>query len=1033
MSDSDELVTLDEGKRGSTASPTSYGTVSSSGLRADGRHVDSGFLYTPDDLYDMVKSQDRAKLKSRWGGLDTIAKELKTNLKDGLSEHNDIVHRREVFGENRTPEAPHASWLELFMGAFEDVAVIILSIAAVVALVAGLLEQFLLAEPGHTDHNWIEGVAILAAVLIVATVTATNDYMKDIQFRKLKKQSANRKVRVIRNGEEHAIPIFDVVVGDVVSLYRGDQISCDGLLIPGLETLSVDESALTGEPDAKEKDDKHPFLFSGTFIAKGSGRMLCTSVGSSSEWGRTMALLADDHPDTPLQEKLEELVVLIGKIGTAVAAVVFLVLCGYYIAQYVVNPHDIVPCVDTLNTSFNGTQYLCNDPSGTPVPGEDHMISIPGKWRPESLMQILKAFIIAVTIVVVAVPEGLPLAVTISLAYSVSQMAEDQNLVRHLSACETMGGATNICSDKTGTLTENRMTVVELWVAGIGFSIRELDQNQQSAPVQQALIEGITLNNDDGELDKSGGQVVFLGNTTECALLVLSEKLKVDYKKLQKANPPAFKWGFTSLRKRMSSVIKKDGDVYRLYSKGAAEMVLAISSHVLKPDGSSEVMQEGLRKKLRQSIDEMAAKGLRTIGVAYRDFNGNQDWESAVDGVGLEDNLTMVALLAIEDPIRVEVPESVRLCQGAGIIVRMVTGDNILTAKKIAAECNILQEGGLALEGPVFEKMKDEELARILPNLQVLARSSPADKFRLVGKLMEMGEVVAVTGDGTNDGPALRAADVGLAMGITGTEVAKEAADIIILDDNFASIVKSVKWGRCVYDNIRKFLQFQLTVNVVALTVAFIGAVSNFGTPLTAVQLLWVNLIMDTMAALALGTEKPTDRLLLRKPYGRTGKLITMVMIRNILGQSAFQLGVLFSILYAVDKNGNHLMFPGVLSGQALDKEGLPSVHYTMVFNTFVLMQVFNEINSRKVDLQKNVFEGIFTNWIFVGIICTTVVVQILIVQFGGQAIRCAPLNWIQWLYCVGIAYFSLPWGFILRLIPVPLEEWEKEYEPVHY
>jgi len=279
----------------------------------------------------------------------------------------------------------------------------------------------------------------------------------------------------------------------------------------------------------------------------------------------------------------------------------------------------------------------------------------------------------------------------------------------------------------------------------------------------------------------------------------------------------------------------------------------------------------------------------------------------------------------------------------------------------------------------------------------------------------------------------LRAADVGLAMGITGTEVAKEAADIIILDDNFSSIVKSVKWGRCVYDNIRKFLQFQLTVNVVALSVAFIGAVSNYGTPLTAVQLLWVNLIMDTMAALALGTEKPTDRLLLRKPYGRTGKLITWIMIRNILGQSAFQLAMLFSILYAIDENGDHMMFPGVKSGQELDREGLPSVHYTMLFNTFVFMQVFNEINSRKVDLQKNVFAGIFTNWIFCSIIVATVFVQALIVQWGGQAIRCAPLNWLQWLYCVGIAYFSLPWGFCLRLITVPLEEWEKEYEPIAY
>jgi len=396
-----------------------------------------------------------------------------------------------------------------------------------------------------------------------------------------------------------------------------------------------------------------------------------------------------------------------------------------------------------------------------------------------------------------------------------------------------------------------------------------------------------------------------------------------------------------------------------------------------------------------------------------------------------ERDLVCVALLGIEDPIRPEVPGAVAKCQRAGIVVRMVTGDNLLTAMKIATDCRILTGDTRfkSMEGPDFDKMSDAELEKILPNLRVLARSSPSDKHRLVTRLKEMGEVVAVTGDGTNDGPALKAADVGLAMGIAGTEVAKQAADIIILDDNFASIVKSVMWGRCVYDNIRKFLQFQLTVNVVALVVAFVGAVSDYGTPLTAVQLLWVNLIMDTMAALALGTERPTDDLLLRKPYGREASMITWIMWRNILGQSLFQIAMLFTILYAVGQDNSHLVFPGIVSGREEDERGLPSEHYTMLFNTFVFMQIFNEINSRKVNLEKNVFQGIFTNPIFCMIIVATIVVQIFIVQFGGGAIRTVGLNWEQWLYCVAIGYLSLPWGFFLRFIPVPLEDWEKTGE----
>jgi len=308
-----------------------------------------------------------------------------------------------------------------------------------------------------------------------------------------------------------------------------------------------------------------------------------------------------------------------------------------------------------------------------------------------------------------------------------------------------------------------------------------------------------------------------------------------------------------------------------------------------------------------------------------------------------------------------------------------------------------------------------------------LARSNPAHKYRLVTILKECGEVVAVTGDGTNDAPALMAADVGLAMGIAGTEVAKQAADIIILDDNFASIVKSVEWGRCVFDNVRKFLQFQVTVNVAALAIAFVGAITGYGTPLQAIQLLWVNLIMDTLAALALGTEKPTPELLLRRPYGRSGKLITWIMWRNIIGQGLLQIAILALLLYAIDENQQSLILPGVRCGREAFDDGLPSTHYTVIFNVFVFCQVFNEINSRKVTNEMNVFKGIFTNPLFCGILSFIVIVQVLIVEFGGHGLKTVPLTWDLWLICIGMAFLTIPLGFILRKIEVPLEEWEKE------
>jgi len=414
-------------------------------------------------------------------------------------------------------------------------------------------------------------------------------------------------------------------------------------------------------------------------------------------------------------------------------------------------------------------------------------------------------------------------------------------------------------------------------------------------------------------------------------------------------------------------------------------------------------LDSALKDELGEVIHKMAADGLRTIGLGYRDFQEAQNWEKEDE---IETDITLVAIVGIRDPPRDEVPEAVRKCISAGIVVRMVTGDNIETAKKIAEECGIYTgPPGIAIEGPVFRAMKPEERDKIIPNIQVMARSSPVDKYTLVDRLKYFNHVVAVTGDGTNDAPALSAAHVGFAMGIAGTEVAKEASDIILMDDNFSSIVKAVSWGRNVYDSIRKFLQFQLTVNVVAVLLAFIGAVTNEHgeSPLKPVQLLWVNLIMDTMAALALATEAPTPALLERKPYGKDDPLITKTMWKMILGQAFFQLTITLVILH----------YGHVLFGVEKDSD----VHLTILFNVFVLCQVVNEFNARRINDEMNIFSGVFTNTIFIGVLIFTLGMQYIIVQFGGEFTSTHALNSQQWGYCFAIAAMGLPLGFVLRLI----------------
>jgi len=636
-------------------------------------------------------------------------------------------------------------------------------------------------------------------------------------------------------------------------------------------------------------------------------------------------------------------------------------------------------------------------------------------------------------------------------------MMLDNNLIRVLAACETMGNATNICSDKTGTLTQNRMTVTAGCITGL--FVEDLENNQKlilSPAAKKFLAEGISVNTTASLITSpTDSTVVVSGNKTEGALLLfLKTVLDADYVPLRAHLFDASRgdrlFTFSSARKRMTVLLKSAGtsDAREgiAYVKGASEVILDRCVYFTGDDGKSRQITAEYRQSLNAFIQKMAKQSLRTVAVAHRIVSDIRGDETAEE---VESDLTLDALFGIKDPLRPDVIHAVKECQAAGIFVRMVTGDNIETAKAIAKECGIYnEESGICMEGPQFRKLTPAQLDSILPRLQVLARSSPDDKHVLVtrlnghalpdsqaaweaihkgndwkteknlilpGYLQEwkmarkdgQGEVVGVTGDGTNDGPALKAADVGLSMGLSGTDVAKEASDIVILDDNFSSIVKAVMWGRSVFDNIRKFLQFQLTVNAVALTLTFVSALTGLEPPLNAVMMLWVNLIMDTMGALALGTEPPSPTLLDRRPYKRNASLISNKMIRNIFIQFVFQMSILA-----------YLILPKGAADFGVATIGT-RVHLTIIFNTFVFCQIFNEVNARSIGDFANVFEGLFSNVMFLAVLLFTVGSQYVIIEFGGEFVKTTHLTDDQWIKCIVLGSLSLPLGGLMRLIPV--------------
>lgn len=870
----------------------------------------------------------------------------------------EVLESRKKYGVNiLTPPEKEPLWKQ-FLEKFTDPLIIILMIAGVLSIGISFYEYFGLKE-GFTV--FFEPIGIFVAILLATGLAFYFELKADKEFTILNQVNDDELVEVIRNGNATQIPKKDVVVGDIVIINTGAEVPADGELLECV-SLNVDESTLTGEPMCHKSVDEKDFdteatyptnhVLKGTKVMEGHGIFRVTAVGDKTENGKVFVTAQiDDSVKTPLNEQLDGLSDLITKLSYGFAA---LVVVGRLLIYFL---------------------------------GDNSM-----EWA-HIMAYVLQTLMIAVTLIVVAVPEGLPMAVTLSLAYSMRRMLKTNNLVRKMHACETMGATTVICTDKTGTLTQNQMSVEETQFYGLANQALGTDETSR------LIKEGITLNST-ASLDLSNpDKPVVLGNPTEGALLLWLRNNGIDYRNLKDDANVVEELPFSTERKYMATVIESAqlGGKKILYVKGAPEIIRSLCKQIDRNVNIADIDKQ---------LTDYQNRAMRTLGFAYQVLN---DSDIAIaDGKVVAENLTFMGIVAIADPVRKDVPAAVQKCMVAGINVKIVTGDTSGTAKEIGRQIGLWTKkdnDSAIITGAEFEKLSDDELDKKVLGLKIIARARPMDKKRLVESLQRNNQVVAVTGDGTNDAPALKAAHVGLSMG-DGTSVAKEASDITIIDNSFSSICRAVMWGRSLYQNIQRFLLFQLTVNVAACFIVLVGAFMGTESPLTVTQMLWVNLIMDTFGAMALASLPPSQSVMKDKPRDRKAFILTKPMMKDILGVGGFFFLLLVVFLY-IFQHTEITQMTDLLHCKLGEANGLSPYEQTLLFSIFVWTHLWYMFNTRSFETGKSFFQLKMSKEFFT-IVAIIFIGQIVIVEVLYDFFNCTPMKLIDWVIIVALSSLVL-------------------------